>query len=155
MSISKSVVLFVIIIILCGCSTKPPAVDFQAEEQQIRRMTQEWYDAENRKDLDAIMPFIAEESVMQMPGMPMIEGKEAQRNVMAMLLESMVSITGGPMTIVIAESGDLAYQYGTGTAIMKGPDGEFEDHQKYLFVLKKIDGEWKAVAGAFSSDRPM
>ena len=154
MYISKSVVWFVIIIILCGCSTKP-AVDFQAEEQQLRQMTQEWYDAENRDDLDAIMPFIAEESVMQMPGMPMIEGKEAQRSIMAMLLESMVSIIGGPMTIVISESGDLAYQYGTSTAVLKGPDGEFEDPEKYLFIWEKIDGEWKVVAGSFSSDNPM
>ncbi|MBN2028663.1 DUF4440 domain-containing protein [bacterium] len=155
MSISKSVVFFVIVIILCGCSTKPPAVDFQAEEQQIRQFTQEWYDAENRKDLDAIMPFIAEESVLQMPGMPQIEGKEAQRSVMAVLLESMVSITGGPMTIVVSESGDIAYQYGTSTAVIQGPDGEFEDPEKYLFVWKKIDGEWKVVAGSFSSDKSM
>ena len=153
MSISKSVVLFVIIIILCGCSTKP-AVDFQAEEQQIRQMTQEWYDAENRKDVDAIMLFIAEGCVLQGPGMPMIEGKETIRTVMATLLESMVSITGGPMTIVVSESGDIAYQYGTSIAIFKGPDGEFEDPEKYLFVWKKIDGEWKVVVGSFSSDKP-
>jgi len=84
----------------------------------------------------------------------MIEGKDAQRSLMATLLESMVSITGGPMTIVVSESGDIAYQYGTSTAIIKGPDGEFEDPEKYLFVWKKIDGEWKVVAGTFSSDKP-
>ena len=130
------------------------SVDLQAEEEQIRQFTQEWYDAENRDDLDAIMPFIAEESVLQMPGMPTIEGKDAQRSLMATLLESMVSITGGPMTIVVSESGDIAYQYGTSTAIIKGPDGEFEDPEKYLFVWKKIDGEWKVVVGSFSSDKP-
>jgi len=141
------------LILLAGTSCQE-SVDLQAEEQQIRQFTQEWYDAENRDDLDAIMPFIAEESVLQMPGMPMIEGKDAQRSLMATLLESMVSITGGPMTIVVSESGDIAYQYGTSTAIIKGPDGEFEDPEKYLFVWKKIDGEWKVVAGTFSSDKP-
>jgi ketosteroid isomerase-like protein len=143
----------VTLVLLAGTSCQE-SVDLQAEEQQIRQFTQEWYDAENRDDLDAIMPFIAEESVLQMPGMPMIEGKEAQRSLMAMLLESMVSITSGPMTIVVSESGDIAYQYGTSTAIIKGPDGEFEDPEKYLFVWKKIDGEWKVVAGTFSSDKP-
>lgn len=142
-------------IILCGCSDEPPVVDFQAEEQLIRQFTQEWYDAENRGDLDAIMSFNAEGVVLQMPGMPMIEGKDAMLSVMSPVLESMVSITGGPMTIVIAESGDLAYQYGTSTVIFEGPEGEFEDSQKYLFVWKKIDGEWKVVAGAGSSDQSM
>jgi ketosteroid isomerase-like protein len=141
------------LVLLAGNSCQK-SVDLQAEEEQIRQFTQEWYDAENRDDLDAIMPFIAEESVLQMPGMPTIEGKDAQRSLMATLLESMVSITGGPMTIVVSESGDIAYQYGTSTAIIKGPDGEFEDPEKYLFVLKKIDGEWKVVVGSFSSDKP-
>jgi ketosteroid isomerase-like protein len=141
------------LVLLAGNSCQK-SVDLQAEEEQIRQFTQEWYDAENRDDLDAIMPFIAEESVLQMPGMPTIEGKDAQRSLMATLLESMVSITGGPMTIVVSESGDIAYQYGTSTAIIKGPDGEFEDPEKYLFVWKKIDGEWKVVVGSFSSDKP-
>ena len=35
---------------------------------------------------------------------------------------------------------------------MKGSDGDFEDPEKYLFAWKKIYGEWKVVAGAFSSD---
>ena len=149
----KAFTVLVVLLLIVNYSCQK-SVDLQAEEEQIRQFTQEWYDAENRDDLDAIMPFIAEESVLQMPGMPTIEGKDAQRSLMATLLESMVSITGGPMTIVVSESGDIAYQYGTSTAIIKGPDGEFEDPEKYLFVWKKIDGEWKVVVGSFSSDNP-
>jgi ketosteroid isomerase-like protein len=149
----KAFTVLVVLLLIVNYSCQK-SVDLQAEEEQIRQFTQEWYDAENRDDLDAIMPFIAEESVLQMPGMPTIEGKDAQRSLMATLLESMVSITGGPMTIVVSESGDIAYQYGTSTAIIKGPDGEFEDPEKYLFVWKKIDGEWKVVVGSFSSDKP-
>ena len=157
MSIPKTVV-FIPILILCGaCASEPPppVVDHQAEEQQIRQLTQDWYDAENRKDLDAIVGFMADGIVAEFPGMPLIEGKEEVRTVMTAFLESLVSITGGPMTIAVSENGDMAYQFGTSTAIIVGPDGEVEDPQKYLFVWQKIDGEWKAVAGASSSDVSM
>ncbi len=59
------------------------------------------------------------------------------------------------MTIVLSSSGDLAYHHGTSTAALRGPDGQVDDPEKYLIVWKKVDGDWKAVAGSFSSDRPM
>ena len=141
--------------LLCGaCTTQPPppTVDLAAEEQQIRQLTQDWFDAENRKDLDAIMEFVAEGIVLQAHGTPVVEGKEAMRTFMGPVLESMVSIIGGPMTIVVSESGDMAYQFGTSVVVFEGPDGEYEDPEKYLFAWEKMGGEWKAVAGAFSSD---
>jgi ketosteroid isomerase-like protein len=147
-----------LIAILCGaCATQPPppAVDLEAEEQQIRQLAQDWFEAENRKDLDAIMEFVAERVVVQVPGVPIIEGKAAMRDFMAPVLESLVSITGGPMTVVVSEGGDMAYQFGTGLGVFEGPEGQFEDPQKYLFAWQKIDGEWKAVAGSFSSDVAM
>ena len=124
-----------------------------SEEQQIRQSTQEWFDAENRKDLETIMQFVSEDIVLQVPGMPVIEGKEAMRTFMTTFLEALVSITGGPMTIDVSAGGDVAYHFGTSTAIINGPNGEFEDPEKYLFAWKKIDGKWKAVAAAFSSDK--
>lgn len=159
MWISKAVALFPMLIVLGACNTgsesASPVVDLAAEEQLIRQATQDWFDAENRKDLDAIMEFVADGFVMQVPGMPVIEGKEAMRSFMGTFLESLTSIAGGPMTIVVSRSGDTAYHFGTSTAVIEGPDGQFEDPEKYLFVWEKIDGEWKAVAGAFSSDLPM
>lgn len=158
MWIPKAGALFLMLIVLGSCNTgsesASPPVDLAAEEQLIRQATQDWYDAENRKDLDAIMEFVAEGFVMQVPGMPVIEGKEAMRSFMATFLESLASISGGPMTIVVSPSGAMAYHFGTSTALIEGPDGQFEDPEKYLFAWEKIDGEWKAVAGAFSSDLP-
>ena len=127
----------------------------KTDEQQIRQLTQDWFDAENRKDLNTIMGFLADGIVAEFPGMPLLEGKEAIRSFMTTFLGSLVSITGGPMTIIVSENGDIAYHFGTSTAIIKGTDGEVEDPQKYLFVWQKIDGEWKAVAGASSSDVSM
>lgn len=156
MKLSKVVLVLATLMLSGACSTPPPpAVDLQAEEQQIRQATLDWFDAENRKDLETIMGFVADGMVAQFPGTPMIEGKEAVRGVMEGFLASMVSIASGPMTIVVSGQGDIAYQFGTSTAIFQGPDGDVEDPQKYLFVWQKIEGEWKAVAGASSSDLSM
>ena len=159
MSIPKVVACFPLVILFgaCGADSEPalPPVDLPAEEQLIRQLTQDWYDAENRKDLDVIMEFVAEGVVVQVPGMPVIEGKDAMRDFMVPFLESLVSISGGPMTIVVSESGDIAYHFGTSIAVIEGPNGEFEDPEKYLFAWEKIDGEWKVVAGSFSSDLSM
>ena len=142
-------------LVLCGACTSQPSpqgVDHQAEEQRIRELTQEWYDAENRKDIETIMGFVADGVAVQFPGMPLVEGKNALRDALTPFLESLVSITGGPMTIVVSDEGDIAYHYGTSTVTIEGSDGEVEDPQKYLFVWRKIDGEWKVVAGSSSSD---
>lgn len=72
---------------------------------------------------------------------------------METFLSPLVNISGGPMTIVIAESGGVAYQFGTGTATFEGPDGVIEDPKRYLLVWEKVDGEWKTLAGVFSSDQ--
>lgn len=68
--------------------------------------------------------------------------------------DMLISINGKPTQIEVASSGDLAYDLGNSTATMNGPNGPYEDKQKYLIIWKKIDGKWKAVAGSFSSDLP-
>jgi len=157
MSLSR-IAVFIPILVLCGaCASDPPrpVVDHKAEEQQIRQLTLDLYDAENRRDLDAIMGFIADGFVAQFPGTPLIEGKEGVRAATEAFLGSLVSVADGPMTIVVSDNGDMAYQFGTSKVIVEGPHGQVEDPQKHLFVWRKINGQWKVVAGAYSSDVSM
>ena len=102
-----------------------------------------------------VMGFMAEDIVGEFHGIPLIVGKEGIRGVMASMLEAMVGITRGTMTIVVSGDGEMAYQFGTSTAVFAGPNGEVEDPQKFLFVWRKLNGEWKVVAGASSSDVAM
>ena len=157
MPIPKATMFISGLLLVTACTTPPPspAVDLQAEEQQIRQLTQDWYDAEIRKDLNAVMGFMAEGIVGEFHGIPLIVGKEGIRGVMASMLEAMVGITPGPMTIVVSGDGEMAYQFGTSTAVFAGPNGEVDDPQKFLFVWRKLNGEWKVVAGASSSDVAM
>ena len=130
------------------------AVDLKAEEDAIRQLNQRWFEAEQRKDLEATMSFIAVDAVMQVPNMPQLEGWEAIRNFYIDFFQVLISVTGGPKRIVVSAAGDLAYDIGTTRAVLEGPDGRVEDDGKYLVVWRRLNGEWKGVAFSFSSDKP-
>jgi len=150
----KRTLLLALAVLFSACS-QAPAVDLQAEEEQIRQLNQQWYAAENRKDLDAIMQqFLADDCVLHAPGIGPLEGHEAIRAFMEVFFQSLVSVSGGPTQIVVSASGDLAYDWGTTQVVLEGPEGRVDDEQKYLIVWQKIDGGWKAVAGSFSSNLP-
>jgi len=128
-------------------------VDIEKEKKIIGQQIQEWFELENRKDVDTIIEkFIADDIIIQVPGIPQLVGKEIMRNFMTPFLENLISIGGGPLRYGFADSGDLAYTIGASTSMVKGPDGPVEDKTKTLFVWKKINGKWKALAGSFSSD---
>ena len=128
-------------------------VDIEAEKKLIWEANQEWFKLENEKNVDAIMEkFIADDIILQVPGMPQHVGKEAVHKSMSELFKVLISIEGKPTRLEVADSGELAYDLGNATAKMMGPDGPVDDKQKYLIVWKKIDGKWKAIAGSFSSD---
>ena len=129
-------------------------VDVEAEKKNVWDANQLWFKLENEKKVDEIFnELIADNFVLQAPGMAQLVGKEANYGFLKAFYEDvLISAKGEPMRIEVAESGELAYDVGTTVAHLKGPDGPFEDQQKYLFVWKKIDGKWKAVAGHFSSD---
>ena len=85
--------------------------------------------------------------------MPQFVGREASYAFMKPFIEDvLISIDGKPTQLEVSASGELAYDLGNSTAIVNSPDGPVEDKQKYLIIWKKIDGNWKAVAGSFSSD---
>ena len=95
----------------------------------------------------------AEDGVLLPPDQPMMRGK-AQ---IAELLQGLFRIGLRDLTIepVAAEaSGDLAYEVGKYRMSLDLEDtGPAEEEGKYLTVLRhQPDGEWKAVASAYTVD---
>jgi len=131
-----------------------PGVDIEAEKQAIRELIQEWFEAENRKDLEATVRACADDIIAQLPNMPQAEGREAMRNFYTEFFKMLVSIEGGSTKVVVSAAGDMAYDFGWGQMVLEGPEGRIEDKTKYLAVWKKINGEWKCVAISSSSDKP-
>ena len=65
------------------------------------------------------------------------------------------SLRFGPTKIEVARSGDLAYEIGTFDLSLADQDGKTAAMRgKYVVVWKKqSNGEWKATADIFNTDR--
>ena len=58
--------------------------------------------------------------------------------------------------VEVAQSGDIAYTYGTYQLTMKDPKGKpMAEHGKYVEIWKKqSDGSWKCAIDTWNSDLP-
>jgi len=100
------------------------------------------------------MQLIADDIIVQSANMPQFIGKGAYREFMREYYKTLVSTVGLSTRIEVSSSGDMAYDAGTMRVVMKGPEGQFEDDQKYLAVYRKMDGKWKCTVLSASSDKP-
>lgn len=133
-----------------------PATDLNAEADLIRRRSQQLVEAEGRKELEAILPFYAEDAVNQPPGAPAVQGHQAIREFYMSFYREvpLVSFTSTVTALHVAQGGDLAYETGANHLVLDKGGTRVEDVGKYLAVWRKINGEWRVAAVSFSSDRP-
>ena len=61
-------------------------------------------------------------------------------------------IVMGPRTVEIAESGELAYDFGSWTVVFDEESEPSEAAGKSTIVWRKQDGEWKCAVMTFSMD---
>ena len=140
---------------LAGCSqagTKP-AVDVAAEERTIRALTDSLAAAEARRDTVAILDAYATDAILQVPGAPSLRGRQEWSPVFQEFMK--LPFNGQEMkdrTVVVAASGDLAYDVGADNLITKTPSGETVEAGKSIIIYRKIDGRWKIVANSYSTD---
>ena len=135
----------------------PPAatpVDTKASEDEIRKLDETYFVAVKAKDANAIAALYTEDAVSMNPNAPAVVGREAiAKNNQDFLKLSQLEMTGGPETIQVSDDGTMAYDRGKYS--MSWTDGKgktIKDEGKYLEVLKKVDGKWKIVSDANSSN---
>ena len=130
-------------------------LDTSAEEQIIRKQTENWFAAEVDRDLDACLVYLAPDAVVQPEGVPTIHDSAGTRAFWAEFLKLPYSdIVMEPRSVVIADSGDLAYDIGPFKVVFEGDDGVMEAPGKSTIVWRKTDGEWQCVVMSFSMDAP-
>ncbi len=129
-----------------------PTVDLAAEEQAIRDLDAQWVAAVQAGDAAQCASFYAADGYYLEPGLEPAIGPEAIEQAWADGLGVPDSeLTFGPVKIVVAQAGDMAWEYGTYQYAAPG----IEDHGKYVVVWQKVDGEWKVVADIFNTDVPL
>lgn len=142
---------------ILACGPGKPAVDRSAEEAALRSLDIAWSETANRKDLDAVVSYMADDGETLPPHAPAARDKAAIKASWANLLGlPALSISWKPQRAQVAESGELGFTSGTYLLTYNDANGQIvSDRGKYLEVWKKVDGKWKCVSDAFNSDLPL
>jgi ketosteroid isomerase-like protein len=149
----------VALLIACTRQAAPPplAQDARAtDEAAIRAASAEWAKVASAKDLERTLSYYADEASMFPPNAPIVSGPEARRKTWEGLFSPTDLVFSNAATKVeAARSGDLAYETGTFEESFKDAAGSpVRVVGKYVVVWKKqANGEWKAVADIFNTDR--
>jgi ketosteroid isomerase-like protein len=140
---------------LGGCDgIKSGSVDTESIEAQIRQADLALLRAEEQRDLEGVMDFIAPHAVFQPPGYSPIVGHEAIRQFYDTQWFKLpfIEISGTPEAIVVGSSGDMAYFDGRSQLVVEISGERTVAAGKYLGVWQKISGKWKLAAISWSAN---
>jgi len=107
-------------------------------------------------DPTRIAAFYTDDGIEMMPGREWVQGRNAIQKLHQELCGGPVKITGFSFTHLESSIvGDTAYDVGTYRQTMTAPGapGPIEDVGKYVAILKRNGGEWKAAYAIYNSDR--
>jgi uncharacterized protein (TIGR02246 family) len=156
---NRLLTLTMVLALLSGCSqTAAPTDGKAAAEGAIRQLLADSQRNFAAHDFDKVMKFYASDSVLFLPGKPMLKGSEAIKAAMRDTFgDPNVTIDVNPESIVVAASGEIAYAYGTGISTITDPVNKSVTtaRSKWVTVFKKQpDGSWQAAADIYNSDEP-
>lgn len=142
-----------------GCSAGPPApgmpqAEVSALERALHARSDAFQAAEAALDVERSTAFWAEDALIQPAGMQQIQGREAVRGLYRQFFTGMgiKELKGTATSLVMARSGELAYETGINRILIHMAGGDVLDVGKYLLVWRRLNGEWYASALSFTSD---
>jgi len=148
---------------LAAC-TQPPAPapsappdTRAADEAALRALIKDWSAAAQAKDAAKFVSVYADDAVVMMAGAPDIRGLAAIREgIPAMMQDPAFALSFEADRVEVARSGDLAYETGSYSMTMTGPDRKPATEKGHYVVVwrKGADGAWKVVVDAPVSDPP-
>lgn len=148
---------------LAACAQQPapepsaPPDTRAADEAALRALIKDWAAAARAKDAAKFVAVYADDAVVMMAGAPDIRGLAAIREgIPAMMQDPAFALSFEADTVEVARSGDLAYETGSYSMTMTGPDKKpATEKGRYVVVWRKgADGAWKVVVDAPVSDPP-
>jgi ketosteroid isomerase-like protein len=131
------------------------STDRSGDEAAIRKIDVAWSHAAETKDLEGtVVPYAADGSVLPFNA-PIATGTVAIRQVWSSLMSNPgFHLTFAPTKIVVAGSGDMAWEVGTFELKLNDAQGNpMTMVGKYVVTWKKDGGTWKAAADIFNTDK--
>ncbi|HSF19942.1 MAG TPA: SgcJ/EcaC family oxidoreductase [Vicinamibacteria bacterium] len=160
MSVFGRIAVVVSVLALFRCTPPPPAEPpdtREADEAAIRAAVKEWSAAAEAKDANKFVSFYTDDGTLMLEGAPDASGHQALlEGASGMMQDPNFALSFRTDDVVVARSGDLAYETGSYTLTMSGADGSpAPSNGHYVVVWKKTgDGSWKAAVDAPISDPP-
>jgi uncharacterized protein (TIGR02246 family) len=152
----KRVALFVAILLCSPCAAAQAKPNLATEEKTLRAEAAAWFAAGAAKDAVKFSSYYAADAMLLPPNAPVVTGKDKITAYWVNFMKTPgLGVAGGPVKIVVAQSGEMAWEYGTFRLTTNDATGKPVTHNgKYVVVWKKqADGKWKAIADAFNTDK--
>lgn len=129
--------------------------DLKSEETAIREISKNWLDLDKKRDFDAMAGLFAEDAVLYRGNREPVKGQEAISKYFTEQGKKNPKEVNDWTTdrVDIAESGDLAVEYGHFSSENSGASGNETDKGNYITVFRKEDGKWKIVADMANSSK--
>jgi len=123
------------------------------DEQAILKVDREFSRAVASHDMEGMLKLLSDDviSLTHNPDFAKAEGKEDIRKLNSAFFETTrkLSIDAKPSKVGISKSGDLAFVVGDYTSSFENKKGDNKKLKgRYVFIMKKLDGEWKIVLHA-------
>ena len=112
---------------------------------RMREAARSYADAWLTNDADTVMSTFVDEPVLSPSGLPYFEGQEAARAFWFPADSPPTTVTEFDLTeLEVSGSGNLGYVRGTFRLVFEYDGSTFENHGKYVTILKKEpDGLWR------------
>ena len=124
------------------------------EEKKIRDLVQEWVEAANRKDVEAVLKFYRSDATLVWPGEPAKQKGDIEKALRKMLGDAFIRLNFEPENITIAQNADMASDFGRFTYEYNDDKGPHKLVEKYLVVWRKSDDGWKVFYDCYNSNEP-
>ena len=125
-------------------------------EQRLRELDKQWSEAAESKDAARTASFYAEDGLMLPYGAPIVKGRmKIQESWAKFMATPGYALHFEPTSIVVAKSGDVAYDVGTFEFTVNDAQGKpVTGVGKYLVAwARQKNGEWKVAADCFNADK--
>lgn len=132
-----------------ACGGPAPEEFTAADAAAIRKVDADFVAAFNAKDLDKLLAMYTDNSVFMPPNAPTLRGRQPLRS----FFDDLLKRGGSDLKMDpedVAGHGPIAYQSGLFT-MNTGPS---HDRGKFLFVMRKMAGNWHFEYTIWSSDLP-
>jgi uncharacterized protein (TIGR02246 family) len=135
----------------------PPPDTRPADEAAIHQLVKDWSAAAQAKDAEKFTSVYADDAVVMMEAVPDVSGKPAIREAIGgMMQDPNFALSFAADKVVVARSGDLAYETGSYSMTMSDAKKKPATQIGHYVVVwqKQADGAWKVVRDVPVSDPP-